>query len=83
LKEEKENGRHTSILTLSPPQVPSLPATYGVNKLLNGSLPTSPPVHDNMSMVSGYSTVTGTVIGQTCLKLTNTIYKTNKYNLQN
>jgi len=43
-------------------QVPSLPASYGVKKLLAGE-PASPPITDNMSMVSGYSTVTGTVIG--------------------
>ncbi len=49
---------------ISIPQVPSMPAGYGVNKLLSGTPPTSPPIHDNMSMASGYSTVTGTVIGK-------------------
>ena len=43
-------------------QVPSLPANFGVKKLLSGE-PASPLVNDTMSMASGYSTVTGTVIG--------------------
>ena len=43
-------------------QVPSLPANFGVKKLLSGE-PASPLVNDTMSVASGYSTVTGTVIG--------------------
>merc|ERR1712037_767923 len=43
-------------------QVPSLPANFGVKKLLSGG-PASPLVNDTMSVASGYSTVTGTVIG--------------------
>ena len=44
------------------PQVPSLPANFGVKKLLSGE-PASPLGNDTMSVASGYSTVTGTVIG--------------------
>ena len=51
-----------SILLIFASQVPSLPANFGVKKLLSGE-PASPLVNDTMSMASGYSTVTGTVIG--------------------
>ena len=43
-------------------QVPSLPANFGVKKLLSGE-PASPLVNDTMSVASGYSTVTGQIIG--------------------
>ena len=43
-------------------QVPSLPANFGVKKLLSGE-PASPLVNDTMSVASGYSTVTGAVFG--------------------
>ena len=39
-----------------------MPANFGVKKLLSGE-PASPLVNDTMSVASGYSTVTGTVIG--------------------
>merc|ERR1712130_935958 len=59
----KSNGAQPSRLTMSRlEQVPSLPANFGVKKLLSGE-PASPLVNDTMSMASGYSTVTGTVIG--------------------
>merc|ERR1711890_227367 len=57
------NGAQPSRLTMSRlEQVPSLPANFGVKKLLSGE-PASPLVNDTMSVASGYSTVTGTVIG--------------------
>merc|ERR1712037_759441 len=57
------NAAQPSRLTMSRlEQVPSLPANFGVKKLLSGE-PASPLVNDTMSVASGYSTVTGTVIG--------------------
>merc|ERR1719411_2476369 len=59
----KSNGAQPSRLTMSRlEQVPSLPANFGVKKLLSGG-PASPLVNDTMSMASGYSTVTGQIIG--------------------
>jgi len=56
-------GVQPSRLTMSRlEQVPSLPANFGVKKLLSGE-PASPLVNDTMSVASGYSTVTGAVFG--------------------